>query len=82
MLTAIFWETIIRRFTDLWQMNLRKEVCIYMVNTDCTSELLGFWTLSIVRYSKNYKTMFRKLDVFPPSGDRGDIYSVGSLRKG
>jgi hypothetical protein len=25
--------------------------------------------------------MFQKLDVFLPSGEEGDIYSVGSLRK-
>jgi hypothetical protein len=41
-------------------------------------------TLSIVRYyKKNTKsTLFRKLDLFPSSGEgKGDIYSVGSLRK-
>jgi hypothetical protein len=34
-------------------------------------ELLGFWTLSIVRYSKNtlQNTKFRNLDLFPPSGE-------------
>jgi hypothetical protein len=34
------------------------------------SGLLGFWTLSIVRYSKKAKkTTFRKLDVLPSSGE-------------
>jgi hypothetical protein len=36
------------------------------------SELLSFWTLSIVQYSKKLKsTTFRKLDLFPSSGHRG-----------
>jgi hypothetical protein len=31
------------------------------------SELLGFWTLPIVRYFKRLEnTTFRKLDLFPP----------------
>jgi hypothetical protein len=33
------------------------------------SELPGFWTLSIARYSRNHKTTFRKLALFPSSGD-------------
>jgi hypothetical protein len=34
------------------------------------SELLDFWTLSIVRYSKKLEnTTFRKLDLFPSSGE-------------
>jgi hypothetical protein len=34
------------------------------------SELLSFWTLSIVQYSKKLKnTTFRKLDLFPSSGE-------------
>jgi hypothetical protein len=49
-------------------------------------ELLGLWTLSIVRYSKKKKkklkdTTFRKLDMFPFSGEGGDTYSVGFVRK-
>jgi hypothetical protein len=47
------------------------------------SGLQGFWTLSIVRYSKKQKnTMFRKLDLFPFSCEEaGDTYSVGPIRK-
>jgi hypothetical protein len=46
------------------------------------SELLSFWTFSIVRYSKNSrKATFQKLDLFPSSGEWGDTYSVGPLRK-
>jgi hypothetical protein len=34
------------------------------------SELLGFWTLSIVQYSKKAKnTTFRKLDLLRSSGE-------------
>jgi hypothetical protein len=33
------------------------------------SGLLGFWTLSTVRYSKKQRnTAFRKMDLFPSSG--------------
>jgi hypothetical protein len=42
-------------------------------------ELLGFSTVSIVRLYKN--TTFRKLDLFPSSGVRGNAHSVGTLRK-
>jgi hypothetical protein len=36
------------------------------------SELLSFWTLFIVQYSKKLEnTAFRKLDVFPSSGRGG-----------
>jgi hypothetical protein len=35
------------------------------------SELLGFWSLSIARYSRNWKTTFRTLDLFPSSGEGG-----------
>jgi hypothetical protein len=46
-------------------------------------ELLGFCTSSIVRYSKKQKsTTFRKLDLFPSSGEgAGDTNSVGPVRK-
>jgi hypothetical protein len=38
-------------------------------------ELLGFWTFSIVWYSRNQKdTTFRKLDLFPSSGMGKDTY--------
>jgi hypothetical protein len=55
----------------------------YIPTKGLHKDLKGFWTLSIVRYSKRLeKTMFRKLDPFPVSGDgRGDTNSVGSLRK-
>jgi hypothetical protein len=48
-----------------------------------TGELLGFWTLSINRFSKKLEnTPFQKLDLFPSSGEGGgDTYNVGSLRK-
>jgi hypothetical protein len=41
-----------------------------------------FWTFSIVLYSKK-NTKFRKLDLFPSSGEGGgeDTYSVGPLRE-
>jgi hypothetical protein len=45
------------------------------------SEILGFRALSIVLVLKNKlrkNTTFRKLDLFPSSGD-GKTYSVGSL---
>jgi hypothetical protein len=47
------------------------------------SELLGFWTFSIVRYSRKLEnTTFRKLNLFPSSGEKGGYtYSVGPLRK-
>jgi hypothetical protein len=46
------------------------------------SELPGFWTLSIVRYSKKLEnTTFRKLDLFPSSGERGGTYSVEFSRE-
>jgi hypothetical protein len=48
------------------------------------SELMGFWTVSIIWDSKKLETTtFRKLDLFPSSGKGGerDTYSVGSLRK-
>jgi hypothetical protein len=32
------------------------------------SELLRFWTFSIVQYSKKLENTFRKLDLFPSSG--------------
>jgi hypothetical protein len=36
------------------------------------SELISFWTLSIVQYSKKLEnTTFRKLDLFPSSGHGG-----------
>jgi hypothetical protein len=39
------------------------------------TELLGFWTFSIVRYSRKQKKTFRKLDLFPSSdkGGRGAL---------
>jgi hypothetical protein len=44
------------------------------------SELLGFWTSSIVRIKKKLEnTMFRKLDLLSSSGKAGDTYSVGFL---
>jgi hypothetical protein len=47
----------------------------------CITELLGYRTLSTVRYSKTLQnTKFRVLDLFPSSGEGGDTYSVGSLK--
>jgi hypothetical protein len=44
--------------------------------------LLGFWTLSIVWYSRKLvNTRFEKLDMLLSSGEGGDTYSAGSLEK-
>jgi hypothetical protein len=46
------------------------------------SELLGFWTLSIVRNAKKIDdTTFRKLDLFPSSGEGWETDSVESVIK-
>jgi hypothetical protein len=46
------------------------------------SELLGFWTLSIVRYSKELeKTAFGKLDLFPSSGGGERPTLLGPLER-
>jgi hypothetical protein len=47
------------------------------------SQLLGFFILSIVRYSKKNleNTTFRKLDLSLSSGEGEDTYSLGPLRK-
>jgi hypothetical protein len=59
----------------LWQSNSSK------CNMSLDSGLLGFWTLSSVRYSKKQKnTTFRKLDLFPSSGEgAGD--TLGRLER-
>jgi hypothetical protein len=42
--------------------------------------LLDFWTVSIIWYSE--KNTFRKLDLFPSSGEKmGSVYSVESVGK-
>jgi hypothetical protein len=44
------------------------------------SELLSFWTSSIVQYSKN--ATFRKLDLFPSTGQEGKTPSqLGPLER-
>jgi hypothetical protein len=49
---------------------------------DDKKKLLGFWTLSNVQYSEKLgNTMFRKLNMFPSSGEKGGTYSVGFLRE-
>jgi hypothetical protein len=51
-------------------------------NYNLKSELLGFWTLSIVRNSKYYKTQhFGNWICLRPQVKGRDTYSVGSLRK-
>jgi hypothetical protein len=47
------------------------------------SEFLSFWTLSIVQYSKKFEnTTFRKLDLFPSSGQGGKTPSqLGPLER-
>jgi hypothetical protein len=47
------------------------------------SELLSFWTLSIVQYSKKLEnTTFQKLDLFPSSGRVGRTPSqLGTLER-
>jgi hypothetical protein len=54
-----------------------------LVNTVINSELLDFWTLSIVRYSRNWKhTTLRKLNVFPSSGVGGKTPTqLGPLKR-
>jgi hypothetical protein len=49
----------------------------------CTSQLLGFWTLYVIRNYKYKKTQrFGKWIWFRPHvGGGEDTYSVGSLRK-
>jgi hypothetical protein len=34
----------------------------------------------LLYYKTQWNTMFRKLDLFPSSGEEGDTYSVGSFR--
>jgi hypothetical protein len=38
-------------------------------------------SLRIIGILNNCKAKFRKLDLFPPSGDGREMYSVGSLTK-
>jgi hypothetical protein len=46
-----------------------RDHCNALVNTVINSELIGFWTLSIVQYSKKLENKtFRKPDLFPSSG--------------
>jgi hypothetical protein len=50
--------------------------------TQNSKEWLSFWNLSIVRFSKKLDDIsFRKLGLFPFSGEGEDTYSVGSHRK-
>jgi hypothetical protein len=61
------------------------ECLLYMwilKGSDDGVELMRLWTLSIVRYPKKLKnSMFRKLDLFPSSGD-GETQTVeGNLYK-
>jgi hypothetical protein len=54
-----------------------EECCLW-----CLSELLGFWTFSIDRYSKHWKTRrFGSWVYFLPQVMGGDTYSNGSLTK-
>jgi hypothetical protein len=47
-----------------------------------TSELLDFWTSSIIRCSKKLEfTTFQKLDLFPSSDEGGDTYSLDPLER-
>jgi hypothetical protein len=46
------------------------------------SGLMGFWTLSIIRYSKKQKnTTFWKLDLFPFSGEKAGDTTLGRSSK-
>jgi hypothetical protein len=48
--------------------------------TKLSSELLGFWTSSIVQYSKKLENrMFWKLDLFPPSDEAETPTVLGPL---
>jgi hypothetical protein len=58
-----------------------KYVFTLSISSAFPSELLGFWTLSIVQYSEKLENTIRKLDLFPSSGEEGDTYSVGSLER-
>jgi hypothetical protein len=44
----------------------------------------NYWVFGLVHrpvFKKRDNTAFRKLDLFPSSGEGGDTYSVGFLRK-
>jgi hypothetical protein len=45
-----------------------------------TQNYRGFWILSVVGYSRNYKT-FRKLDLFPSSGEWETHTLLGPLER-
>jgi hypothetical protein len=63
-----FWEILRSAHSSVSKNELR-------------SGLLGFWTLSIVRYSKKQNTTSRKLNLFPSSGEgAGDTCSVGPVK--
>jgi hypothetical protein len=67
-------EVFGRGIVELWSVSKSPEDSSY-------SELLGFWTLSIIQYSGNYKTQrFGNWISFCPQM-REDTYSVESLRK-
>jgi hypothetical protein len=42
-----------------------------------TQKYSGSWTLSIIQNSKNYKTIYWKLDLFPSSREGRTLTSVG-----
>jgi hypothetical protein len=58
----------------MWRRTEHKEVY--------ATELLGSWTLSIVRYSRNQKTQcFGSWILFRPQVKDDDTYSVGPLER-
>jgi hypothetical protein len=62
-------------------LNLVNSKVLTMVYNTQT-ELLGFWTLFIIQYSKKLEnTMFQKLDLFLSSGERETPTLLGPLER-
>jgi hypothetical protein len=81
---ASYWQTDICILATYGNSQYR--ICRHIDRLICIgdikSELLGFRTLSIIRYSKNYKTRcFRHCICFCSQVRGGDTYCFGSLRK-
>jgi hypothetical protein len=59
-------------YTNVMVFNKIKQLIAIYQSQSRRSELLGFWTLSIIQYSKKLeKTTFRKLYLFPSSDEGG-----------
>jgi hypothetical protein len=70
-------------YSSSWDLNSLRPFSVGCFRSLGQPEVQGFWTMTIVGYSKKIEnTAFRKLDVFPSSGEgERETYSVGSLRK-